>query len=309
MSLVDALNNIRIILARTQIALIVVGNAGTIPALVVFSQKQTRKSPFVMFLIAFLVSNLVTINYTILIDTLGAGFSIDFSIDSSIACQLKFYLALVFGSMPSFFLIMASFDRVLISSTDINVRMRSTRRFATILIVLIFIFWCTFHIPAFFFTNLIQISTNRRKICAPISANYSTFIIYYSLLVVSILPSVLLLILALKAHINMIDIRRRIGQHTLGIRIRQNDRHLIVLLLIQVSFYLVTHLPVICYSIYGETTKFIEKDANRLAIERLAQFVSKYMNFTHVALAPWINFLSKNFRNESKDMLRNIFLR
>ena len=296
------LASIRTGIARSQVALIIIGNASSVLSYVVLAERPTRKTPCILYLLSYLISNLVLIDQTIVMSTLSLGFNIDPSMNSAVYCRLKFYLALVFGTLPTFLLIMASFDRVLISSPNVNVRRRSTRRFAISAIISLTLFWLFFHLHAFFYVDVVPV-TPRLSLCLPTIGSYTSFIYYYSLIVSAILPILLLTIFALLTTGNMRRMRRR------TLRFRRSERYLIVILFIQILFYLITHAPLLGLSIYLEITKGVSKSTDQRAQESFVSFLVGYLNFAHATLSPLINLISKNFRTKSWQLLTKMRLR
>ena len=179
-------------MGRSQFSLLVLGNIGSLLCYFVFAEKGARKSACLFYLLAYLASNLVLINHSILMTTLNLVFGIDPSVRSVTYCRIKYYFAFVFDTLSNSFLIMASFDRILITSANASTRMRSTRRFAAVAIAFLTVFWFLFHIHVFFYVDLVRINIYV-SMCIPTSSDYTSFISYFSLVISSILPSVLML--------------------------------------------------------------------------------------------------------------------
>jgi hypothetical protein len=295
MSNSTTLASIRTDIARSQIALIVIGNAGFVLSYLVLTANPSRRTPCILYLLAYMISHFILINHTIVMSTLNLGFNIDPSVHSPVYCRLKFYLSFVFGTLPTYFLIMASFDRALISSPSVQIRRRSTRRLAFAAIIVLTLFWFLFHLHAFFYVDIFRL-TSLLSICRPATGSYTSFIAYYALIVIAILPTCLLTIFAVQTSENMRQMRR-------------NERYLIVILFIQILFYLITHGPLLGLSIYLEITKGVRKSIDQLERERFVTYLVEYLNFVHVAFSPLVNLISKNFRTKSKHLLSKIRLR
>ncbi|UJR33021.1 hypothetical protein I4U23_020481 [Adineta vaga] len=122
--------------------------------------------------------------------TVFAGYEMDFATKLTISCSFQMYLSYVFTAIPSYLLIMASLDRMFISSSNVQIRQRSNKRFALLIIILICIFWILFHLHAFFFSE-IQLVYGVRLSCTTCSGIPSSFISYYGL-INAIIPTTLM---------------------------------------------------------------------------------------------------------------------
>jgi hypothetical protein len=78
------------------------------------------------------------------------GFNIDPTGKILIVCQIQFYIGFVTSLLSSSFLVLASIDCFLITSSNFNINRFSTRSMAIKLIFSITIFSCTIHIHSFF---------------------------------------------------------------------------------------------------------------------------------------------------------------
>ncbi|CAF0942185.1 unnamed protein product [Adineta steineri] len=105
--------------------LISVGTVSCIINLTVFSKKTLRKNPCSIYLIACNVTNFLLIYTSILMATLGTGYSIDPSAHNSIVCRLRYYITLVCDVLNPSYLILAAFDRILVTSRNALTRQHS----------------------------------------------------------------------------------------------------------------------------------------------------------------------------------------
>ncbi|CAF5015745.1 unnamed protein product, partial [Rotaria sp. Silwood1] len=110
-------------------------------------------NPCATYLVVGNIYNLLFINSLLLSITLEAGYNTYFTSKNIILCRLCYYTSLFFNVLSSYCLILASIDRVFVTSPHVSTRQRSTLRGGTI-------FWMLFHSPSLVFTNIIQISEN-----------------------------------------------------------------------------------------------------------------------------------------------------
>jgi hypothetical protein len=271
---------------------IVIGNVGGAIGLFVFLQKSMRRSPCGLFFIAYMITNLLYVNFTILLSALTALFQINLSIQSSIFCRMFYYLSFVFAVIPSYLLSMASIDRSLASSHNVHTRLRSTRRFATLMIASICSFWILFHLHAFFTVN-IQFINNIQLVCTFLSGISTTFVTYYNLICVGIIPLSLMVVFGIRILMNIQQ--ARVVRNRLN-----NNRRLVLILLIQVMIYLCLRLPASLYLIYKQITQFSIKTSDQVLVEQFIQTVVYFCQFIQVSISPLLNFTTKTFRKELK---------
>ena len=227
------------------------GTVSCILSLIVFTKKILRKNPCSIYFVAFNVSNILLIYPSILFTTLASGYSIDPGLYSLIYCRFRSYTTLLFTVLSPSYLILASVDRILITSPDASTRQRSTPRLAYICIIIVTLFWLLFHIHALIFTNIIQIASSFVA-CYFQPGLQVTLIGYYSLFVKGILVPLLMIISGLWAVKNIRSIGRVapapistvtgaafIG----GLRsIHSKDHQLIKILLVDISVYIIFSL-------------------------------------------------------------------
>jgi hypothetical protein len=277
---------------------IVIGNVGGAIGLFVFLQKSMRRNPCGLFFIAYMIINLFYINFTILLAALNALFQINLPIQSSVFCRMYYYLTFTFAVIPSYLLSMASIDRSFASSHNVHTRLRSTRRFATLMIGCICSFWILFHLHAFFTVD-IQLINNFQLVCTFLPGISTTFITYYSLICVGMIPLSLMVVFGIRILMN-IQQTRIVRNHL------NNNRRLVFILIIQVMIYLCLRLPSSFYLIYKQITQSSIKTSDRLLIEQFIQTVVSFCQFIQVSISPLLNFTTKTFRNDLKQVWNKI---
>jgi hypothetical protein len=161
--------------------LMLIGTIGCILNLIVFTQKNLRKNPCSIYFIAYNIANLLYIYSSLLSLMLDVGYNIDPSSHYLIICRLRLYAAILFNCLSPFYLILASIDRILVTSQNALTRQRSTRRLAYVCIIGGTLFWTLFHIHALIFTNIIQLGPNI-FLCYFSAGVYLAFVGYYSII-------------------------------------------------------------------------------------------------------------------------------
>ncbi|CAF2743117.1 unnamed protein product [Rotaria sp. Silwood2] len=186
--------------------LVVFGSIGCILNVMVFSQKSLRKNPCATYLAVENIFNLLFINSLLLSITLESGYSIYFTSKNIVLCHLCYYTSLFSNVLSSYCLILASIDRVFVTSPNASTRQRSTLRFSYFCIIGGTIFWMLFHSPSLVFTNITQIGENI-YMCFYHVGFYLAFISFYSIIKESS-STLLLLICGIWAVKNIRRLRR-----------------------------------------------------------------------------------------------------
>ncbi|CAF4564400.1 unnamed protein product, partial [Rotaria sp. Silwood2] len=186
--------------------LVVFGSIGCILNVMVFSQKSLRKNPCATYLAVENIFNLLFINSLLLSITLESGYSIYFTSKNIVLCHLCYYTSLFSNVLSSYCLILASIDRVFVTSPNASTRQRSTLRFSYFCIIGGTIVWMLFHSPSLVFTNITQIGENI-YMCFYHVGFYLAFISFYSIIKESS-STLLLLICGIWAVKNIRRLRR-----------------------------------------------------------------------------------------------------
>ncbi|CAF4007387.1 unnamed protein product [Adineta steineri] len=212
-------------------------------------------------------------------------------------------------------LILASIDRVLITSQNAGTRRLSTRRLTIINIIIVCSFWAVFHIHALIFTQIIQYGIDY-FVCIYQPGTYTTFITYYILVVSGSLPPALLTIFGCWTVKNIRQISRikhNAGTSTTGTVIidrshtlQSKDQQLIRMLFIDILSYIICKYPVTIMLIYQQITKYDNKSDERQQIEQAILELTTFLYYVKYSIGCYTNMIaSKTFRTE----LKRIFLK
>jgi hypothetical protein len=129
-------------------------------SLLVFTKKKLRKNPCSIYFIAFHINNLLFIYTSTLFATLSNGYNISPSAYNLGFCRFYIYITLLSDVLSPFYLILASIDRVLVTSPNALTRQRSTHRLAYICIISGTIFWMLFHSYALALSTIVEFIPN-----------------------------------------------------------------------------------------------------------------------------------------------------
>jgi hypothetical protein len=289
--------------------LILLGSIGCIINLMVFTQKILRKNSCSIYFIAYNIANLIYIYAAPFYAILNVGYNIDASIHNLVLCHLRFYTTVLLNCLCSFYLVLASIDRVLITSSNAHTRQRSTLRMAYICVIGGTIFWALFHSHALFLTNILQTLPNV-YLCYSEPGVYRTFLSYYSL-IKELLTLTLLTTCGLWSIKNIRSSARRIGGTTgtpgsanTAHSTSSKDRQLAFMLLMDIMIYGLFFSTYAIFLLYQQITQYNVKSSVQIQIESIVRNLAQFAAAIPVSTSFYTNLIaSKTFRNEVKKVL------
>ncbi|CAF0855464.1 unnamed protein product [Adineta steineri] len=296
--------------------LLFIGTTSCMLNLIVLKKISLRKSPCTMCLVAVNIINFADLFFGLLFALLQIGYDIDPSSKNIVFCRFRFYMSYILACCEASCLILASIDRVLVTSPNAGTRRRSSRRLTIINIIGICSFWMVFHVHALIFTQIIQYGTNY-FVCIYQPGDYTTFITYYSLTVNGCLPPALMIIFGCWTVKNIRQIRR--VKHNASTRgagsvvigrshtLQSKDQQLIRMLFIDILSYIICKYPVTIMQIYEQATKYDIKSDERQQTEQSILQLTSFFYFVENSIGCYTNILaSKAFRAELKRILLKI---
>jgi hypothetical protein len=293
--------------------LISIGTVSCLLSLLIFTKNNLRKNPCSIYLVAYNATNLVYIYTSLLATTLSTGYHIDLSLYHMVICKLSIYNSLLVDVLSPCYLILASIDRILITSPNALMRRRSTQRLAYQCILGGSLFWVIFHSYALVFVNIIQFTPNYYS-CYFDSSTVLIFIGYYGLVIKGVLIPSLMAICGLRTVYNIRSVRRVnmangstvTGPVTMGnlSSVHSKDRQMILILLVDISIYLIFSLMIIVMAMYEQITQFEQKSFTQIQIELFVRYISIFSLAIPFCTVCYSNLLvSKTFRNGIKTIL------
>jgi len=294
--------------------LIFIGTIGGILNLVVFTQKNLRKNPCSMYFIAYNLVNLMQIYASLLGLMVNVGYNINLTANNIHLCRLDLYITTVFNVLSSFYLVLASFDRILITSPNALTRQRSTLRLAYICIIGGTLFWALFHSQVLVFSEIIEVAPNYFQ-CYFQPGTYIAFTGYYSI-IKEILAISLMIICGLWAIKNIRSMRRvaplpslSINTNTTGVEGNQQsasskDRQLIFMLRMDITIYGLFCFVFAIFLLYQQITEDYIKSPQRAEIEVAIRNLCLLSIDVPLCTSFYTNLIaSKTFRKEVKKVL------
>ncbi|CAF3806303.1 unnamed protein product, partial [Rotaria sp. Silwood1] len=135
--------------------LILLGTISCLFSCMIFRQKNLRKNPCTIYFWSFNLSNFLLIYLSLFPIMLEKGYHVKSIPFNLIYCRLHVYILLLFDCLSSFYLTLASIDRMYITSPNAKVRRISNTRFAYKSIIIGTLFWMIFCSHALIFREII----------------------------------------------------------------------------------------------------------------------------------------------------------
>ncbi|CAF0948442.1 unnamed protein product [Adineta steineri] len=287
---------------------ICIGSIGCIFNLIIFLKKNLRKNPCSVYFIAYNVINLYQICISLLQAILIYGYSISVATWSNSYCRFVYFSGYVFDILSSFYLIMASIDRMLCTSRNARIRRHSNHRVAYTCIIVGTICCMLFHSPSLILVNIIEIIPNY-YVCYSNSDGYLAFTNYYLLIKVILIPTVMIICEIYTIKNMQSSHRARVipMSNTMGTVLnpgRPKDRQLIKILLVNITVYIIFNLVPAVISLYQQIVQYQSKSLAQSQMISFLTTVSNVAGFIPICISCYINLMvSKTFRNEMKNVL------
>jgi len=290
-----------------------IGTVSCIINLIIFTKKNLRQSPYSIYFIAFNISNVLLIYSSILAMILDVGYDKS-TLYTTVFCRLRMYAVFLFYSLSTQYLIMASIDRVLITSLNASTRRQSSSCLAFKCIFIGSIFWIIFHCHTLVLTDMIEIASNYYS-CFFQPGFYSIFTGYFTA-IFSLLVPILLAIFGLWTWKNLRSIRRvklvfsQVGNRTnktfKGISSpHSKDRQLILMLFIDSIIFVVCCPVYSVYLLYIQIRQHKTTNNEEGRIEELIRHVSLFLAYIPFCISCYTHlFISKTFRTEVKNIFK-----
>ena len=290
-----------------------IGTINALLGLVVFTQKSLRKSPCSIYFIAYNIAILFLIGGSFLPITLEIGYRIVPPSYNIILCRLRLFTTFLFNCLCPYYLLLASIDRVLVTSPNARTRQLSTHRLAYGTIIVGTIVWMIFLCHLFVFARIVYFAQNL-PICYPQLGWYLKFISGISLTKEISIP-LLMIIFGLWSikhirHVRRVTIHSTTGSNSAktttvsGNSMHSKDRQLVIMLLTDCSIYIIFSCILAIQLMYEQITSDRLKSYEGREIERLLKSVAMFTAHLPFCLTSYVNLIvSKTFRREVKEHL------
>jgi hypothetical protein len=283
----------------------ILGNTGNIFIIIMFSRQ--RQSACAIYLICTAIMNIVYLTYEG-IATIVMFYYPDQTIHVLSFCKLHKYILYIVGQEAKTMLVFACIDRFLITSARATFRTFSTPKRAKCLILFSSIFWflTTIHVPIMITVVNGQCTT---------SGVYSIVYTVFTVIFISLIPSITSAIFGYLTYRNMRQIQKRVQpilQNTINpnVAIHRRDRDLLIIVIAEVLVYIITTalFPLMLLEMQISSHTMPNKSFEYLQIEIFIVNISVFLLFVNSAAAFYTYLISsKSFRRDFKQLIRNSY--
>jgi hypothetical protein len=305
---INNLNNATIYIYKyVHFVFYIISDIGTLLSLLIFFKRPWRKNVCVFYFKIFLLFNLCYINSTMIGITLISGFQINIQNSNVILCKMYYYVSFLFATLPPTTLILASIDRLLISSQNVDTRMYSSKRLAYFTISI-----STFILIVFNSHILVKVDLQEFYpsyfICYYNTSKFYLDFVSYSLAAINVVFCVLMIILCMFAFKNVRHIRAIPREKRNQIRpMTKKDFQLLRCLFAQDVIYIIFGTMITGFYVYDAITR----DHVQTTLEQtIRTFLNSCFTFLYDISYSMSFFVfvivSKSFRHELKRLIYKI---
>ena len=289
------------------------GTVSCILSLAVFFKKNLRKNPCSIYLIAYHIASLLLIYTTVLPQTLARGYNVDPTLYNLVLCRFRFYTTFLFDALGPSYLILASIDRILLTSRHALTRQRSTPRLAYVCIMFVTLFWLLAQSHTLAFCHIFVLGPGY-NLCYFQQGNYYDFISYYTVIVKGLLLPLLLLIFGLwviknvrgLGHVAPVSVAPSDRERAFGVvrPAHSKDRQLLRMLLVDVGVYLIFNSMMSIVMTYQQIFKDQSGSSDETRIRTFYVLVGVFSAYIPSCIGFYNNLLvSSTFRHEARKLL------
>ena len=302
---INLLNSIILFLyGYGNLAIYILGMIGNLFSIGIFLKKKWRKNVCVFYFLICLLIELVFLHVNVLSYVFTVNWKININNSSVLACKLMFYVTYLTAFLVPTILILASIDRLLISSQNVDTRLYSSRRLAYLLISTAIAIWMLFNIHIPIKAILFQWGVSTFFCYYDLSPIYQNFV-SYSFTVINCLFCLLMIMLSILSVKNVRRIRSIPRQQSRQIRsMTKKDFQLLRCLYMLNFVYMFMSTFISFYSIYTVVTRSYTRTPLETSI---VSFLTGLFTFTY-NIFYCTNFfiflcVSKAFRQEIRILI------
>ncbi|UJR19084.1 hypothetical protein I4U23_022215 [Adineta vaga] len=267
------------------------GLIGNVFNCIMFTRRPYRHTPSSLYLLSLSIFSIMYLMW-ILVPSIYALYYGDPQTQSVTYCKMRLYISHVFNLYLRYSVVFASADRYFITRTNVHLRSLSSIKTAIKLLLTMFILCLLIAIHMPILMNI------RNGVCGMIGIYKLLYAIYQSI-VSGLLPIILM---SLFSIFTIRSLYQR--HHSIQTHIKENDRHLTRMVIVEVIVNVITAIPYSANLLYGALTYFVtNKSVERLEIESFITFITQFMIY-FVGVTPFYLFFltSKTFRKQFIDL-------
>ncbi|CAF1307041.1 unnamed protein product [Adineta steineri] len=235
------------------------------------------------------------------------GYNVNLQNSSVIACKLYFYASFLFAALSPTILILASIDRLLISSQNVDTRLYSSKRLAYFSISISTVFWIVFNSHILIKANLQEFAPFYFVCYFDLFSTYFDFV-SYSIAVINVILDILMIVLCVFAFKNVRRIRSIPREKRSQIRtMTKKDFQLIRCLFVQDIIFIIFTTLISTFYVFDAITKYQNGTILEQAIRNFLYYFMTFLYSTSYSVNIFVFMIvSKAFRHELKRTIYKI---
>ncbi|CAF4142189.1 unnamed protein product [Adineta steineri] len=235
------------------------------------------------------------------------GFNVNLQNSNVIVCKLYFYASFLFATLSPTILILASVDRLLISSQNVDTRLYSSQRLAYFSISISTVFWIVFSCHALIKVNLQEFAPFYFVCYYDPSSSYLDFVSYFAA-VINVIFDILMIIMSVFALKNVRRIRSIPREKRNQIRsMTKKDFQLLRCLFVQDVIYIIFGTSICIFYVFDAITKYQNGTILEQAIRNFLYTFMTFLYSTSYSVNVFVFIIvSKAFRHELKRTIYKI---
>jgi hypothetical protein len=286
----------------TPYVILVLGNIGCICNFITFTTKQLRQNSCGWYFLMSALFDFLYINFGLFTKLATDQYGSTLQNTNLAWCRMRTYLTWVLPCFATGYLVLASIDRCLSTSTNTRLRSFSQLKVAYRMSFVPVILNALTTSHQFFYYNL-------RPTCAPMPGTYAYFLSMYSIVWTSLIPQSCMLVFGLITYYNVRKSRKRLVRSK-DQQTNRTDSQLITITLVQVICSSVLLNIRTAYYSYTVLSTGLTKDSYRRAVETLILQISSFIFYINFCKSFLVNTLtSKLFRRVFKERLYSFYQR
>ena len=281
--------------------LYVIGNVGNLLSMVIFGKKTWRKNVCSFYFVICALCSTIFLNSSMIGAICISAFNISVHNQSNLLCKLFYYASYHFGNYLAIILIIASIDRLLISSQNVDTRLYSSKRLAYFSISTSFLIWSTFSVHVLIKISIQEIFPTVFVCYYDISNFYLDFFSYSTLVITMVVPSTMI-VLSILAFKNVRRIRAVPRQQRKQVRsMTKKDFQLLRCLYMHNIVYILSTVPLGVSVVYSRILKIQAFTPRTQAIDMFLTNIGSVLHYVPYCCSFFIFVgMSKAFRQELK---------
>ncbi|CAF1263670.1 unnamed protein product [Adineta steineri] len=235
------------------------------------------------------------------------GFNVNLQNSNVIVCKLYFYASFLFAALSPTILILASIDRLLISSQNVDTRLYSSKRLAYFSISISTVFWIVFNSHILIKANLQEFAPFYFICYFDLFSTYFDFV-SYSIAVINVIFDILMIVLCVFAFKNVRRIRSIPREKRNQIRsMTKKDFQLLRCLFVQDIIFIIFTTLISTFYVFDAITKYQNGTILEQAIRNFLYYFITFLYSTSYSVNIFVFMIvSKAFRHELKRTIYKI---